>query len=152
MQDSDRKHILRRIAEVENRITGLQEEQEEAQATLRALRIQLAHADPQICITHKDTDEAHVSEHLTPAEKVALFLRLFRGRDDVYLCAALSTGDLGVIALFGSQQTTTLPLLLYQRLGAYQMNEAAVTALILLLLCLSLFVAIERVFGGRQRA
>jgi hypothetical protein len=44
----------------------------------------LAHADPQICITHKDTDEAHVSEHLTPAEKVALFLRLFRGRDDVY--------------------------------------------------------------------
>ncbi len=84
MQDSDRKHILRRIAEVENRITGLQEEQEEAQATLRALRIQLAHADPQICITHKDTDEAHVSEHLTPAEKVALFLRLFRGRDDVY--------------------------------------------------------------------
>jgi thiamine transport system permease protein len=68
------------------------------------------------------------------------------------LCAALSTGDLGVIALFGNQQTTTLPLLLYQRLGAYQMNEAAVTALILLLLCLSLFVAIERVFGGRRRA
>ncbi len=68
------------------------------------------------------------------------------------LCAALSTGDLGVIALFGSQQTTTLPLLLYQRLAAYRMDEAAVTALVLLLLCLALFVVIERSVAGRPRA
>ncbi len=68
------------------------------------------------------------------------------------LCAALSTGDLGVIALFGSQQTTTLPLLLYQRLAAYRMDEAAVTALVLLLLCLALFVVIERSVAGRARA
>ncbi len=68
------------------------------------------------------------------------------------LCAALSTGDLGVIALFGSQDTTTLPLLLYQRLASYQMGEAAVTALVLLALSLGLFAALERAIGGRARA
>ena len=68
------------------------------------------------------------------------------------LCAALSTGDLGVVALFGSQDVTTLPLLLYQRLAGYQMGEAAVTALFLLTLSLMLFGGIERVIGGRARA
>jgi len=65
------------------------------------------------------------------------------------LCAALSTGDLGVVALFGSQDVTTLPLLLYQRLAGYQMGEAAVTALFLLTLSLLLFGGIERLIGGR---
>jgi thiamine transport system permease protein len=64
------------------------------------------------------------------------------------LCAALSTGDLGVIALFGTRDTITLPLLLYQRLGSYQMEAAAVTALVLLGLCLLLFHLIERGIGG----
>ena len=64
------------------------------------------------------------------------------------LCAALATGDLGVIALFGTQDTATLPLLLYQRLAGYQMGQAAVTALVLLSLCFGLFMLIERVIGG----
>lgn len=68
------------------------------------------------------------------------------------LCAALSTGDLGVIALFGTQDTTTLPLLLYQRLGSYQMDAAAVTALLLLTLSLGLFLGLERLLGGRPHA
>lgn len=68
------------------------------------------------------------------------------------LCAALATGDLGVIALFGTQDTTTLPLLLYQRLGSYRMEQAAVTALALVLLSLALFVLIERLVGGRRGA
>ena len=66
------------------------------------------------------------------------------------LCAALSTGDLGVIALFGTQDTTTLPLLLYQRMSSYQMDQAAVTALVLVMMCLGLFVIIERAVGGRS--
>ena len=66
------------------------------------------------------------------------------------LCAALSTGDLGVIALFGTQDTTTLPLLLYQRMSSYQMDQAAVTALVLVAMCLGLFVIIERWVGGRS--
>ena len=65
------------------------------------------------------------------------------------LCAAISVGDLGVIALFGSQDNATLPLLLYQKMASYRMDEAAVIALCLVLMCLGLFAAIERTVGGR---
>ncbi len=65
------------------------------------------------------------------------------------LASALAVGDLGVIALFGTQDSATLPLLLYGRIAAYQLDAAAVTALVLLGLCLGLFVAIERGVGGR---
>jgi thiamine transport system permease protein len=65
------------------------------------------------------------------------------------LSIALSFGDLGVIALFGSGDSPTLPMLLYQRLGAYQFRGAAVTALFLALLSLGLFAVIERGIGGR---
>ncbi len=64
------------------------------------------------------------------------------------VCSALAMGDLGVIALFGTPDTRTLPLLLYHRMGSYRMDEAAVTALVLLVLSLLLFVAIERGLGG----
>ncbi len=64
------------------------------------------------------------------------------------LVTALSMGDLGVIALFGSPETATLPLLLYQRLSAYQMPQAAVIAVFLLASCLLAFWLIERLIGG----
>ncbi len=64
------------------------------------------------------------------------------------LSATLSAGDLSAIALFGSQQITTLPLLLFQRMGSYRLDEAAVTAGLLLLLCLSLFLILQRLLGG----
>ncbi|UTV27433.1 thiamine/thiamine pyrophosphate ABC transporter permease ThiP [Photobacterium atrarenae] len=56
----------------------------------------------------------------------------------------LSLGDLGAIALFGSQGFQTLPLYLYQLLGSYQMDAAAVAALVLLLLSLGLFTLVEK--------
>lgn len=65
------------------------------------------------------------------------------------LVAALAMGDLGVIALFGSPATATLPLMLYYQLGAYLIAEAAVTALFLLLLCLGVFWMFERGLGGK---
>jgi thiamine transport system permease protein len=65
------------------------------------------------------------------------------------LTAALAVGDLGVIALFGTQGTATLPLLLYQRMAAYQLDAAAVTAVVLAALCFGLFAVIERGVGGR---
>lgn len=68
------------------------------------------------------------------------------------LVTALAMGDLGVIALFGTPQTTTLPLLLYQQLGAYLISEAAVTAAFLLGLCLLTFWLLERFIGGRKHA
>jgi thiamine transport system permease protein len=67
------------------------------------------------------------------------------------LSAALAVGDLGVIALFGTQDTTTLPLVIYQRMAAYQLDAAAVTALVLTALCFGLFAAIERGVGGHGR-
>lgn len=67
------------------------------------------------------------------------------------LTSALAVGDLGVIALFGTQDTATLPLLMYQRMNAYQLDAAAVTALLLVMLCLGLFVVIERWVGGHGR-
>lgn len=66
------------------------------------------------------------------------------------LSMILSLGDLGAIAMFGSQSLTTLPWLLYQQLGNYRLTEAAATALLLLLLCLSLFWLVERGLGGKH--
>jgi thiamine transport system permease protein len=66
------------------------------------------------------------------------------------LSAALSVGDLGVIALFGSDQFRTLPWLLYQKSGRYQSDEASAIALVLLLLSLAFFTGIERLVGGRD--
>ena len=64
------------------------------------------------------------------------------------VAATLSLGDLGVVALFGSQDFATLPLLLYRAMGGFRMGEAAVIAALLSLLCLALFLAIE---GGLGR-
>lgn len=62
---------------------------------------------------------------------------------------ALSLGDLGVIALFGSDAVQTLPYLLFQRLGSYRTADAAGLALLLGLLCLVLILAADRL--GRKR-
>lgn len=66
------------------------------------------------------------------------------------LVAAMSAGDLGVVALFGSPDIQTLPLLMYQRLGSYQSDAAGVTAVVLLGLCLAIFVILERIVGGKN--
>jgi thiamine transport system permease protein len=60
------------------------------------------------------------------------------------VATALSLGDLGVAAFFGSGNILTLPLLLYQRMGAYRMNESASVALLLALLVLALFLAAQK--------
>jgi len=63
------------------------------------------------------------------------------------LTAALSMGDLGVIALFADPDRATLPLKVYQLMGAYRMDQAAGAALLLLLLSLGMFWLFDR--GGR---
>ncbi|WP_407073136.1 thiamine/thiamine pyrophosphate ABC transporter permease [Rosenbergiella australiborealis] len=57
--------------------------------------------------------------------------------------ALMSLGDFGVIALFGSQDFQTLPFYLYQQIGAYRSQQAAVTALLLLAICFLFFMLIE---------
>lgn len=51
----------------------------------------------------------------------------------------LSMGDLTVIALFGSQDFNTLPLYLYQLMGSYQLESAAVVSLVLFALSIGIF-------------
>lgn len=63
------------------------------------------------------------------------------------LAAALSMGDLGVIALFARSDQETLPLAMFRLMGAYQMEAAAGVALILLIFCLGVFWLFDR--GGR---
>ena len=62
---------------------------------------------------------------------------------------ALSLGDLGVIALFGSDQMQTLPYLLLARMGSYRTQDAAGLALILGLVCLLLVFLADRL--GKER-
>ena len=68
------------------------------------------------------------------------------------LASALATGDLTAIALFGSEREATLALLVYRALGSYRMDEAAVLALLLVLLCLLVFTVIEGVGRVAARA
>ncbi|RWA70145.1 thiamine/thiamine pyrophosphate ABC transporter permease [Mesorhizobium sp.] len=56
---------------------------------------------------------------------------------------ALSLGDLGVIALFGSDSVQTLPYLLLARMGSYRTADAAGLALLLGLVCLVLVAAAD---------
>ncbi|WP_259917696.1 thiamine/thiamine pyrophosphate ABC transporter permease ThiP [Jannaschia sp. M317] len=64
------------------------------------------------------------------------------------LTAALAAGDLGVITLFATPDQATLPLMLYQLMGSYRMEEAKAAALLLVLLSLGLFWIFER--GSRD--
>ena len=66
------------------------------------------------------------------------------------LAAALSLGDLGIAALFGSERLVTLPLLLQQRMGSYRQADAAALAGVLAGLCLLIFAAGEQ-FARRLR-
>ena len=66
------------------------------------------------------------------------------------LTAALSMGDLGVIALFADPDRATLPLQVYRLMGSYQMEAAAGAALLLLFTSLGLFWLFDR--GGRLGA
>ncbi len=66
------------------------------------------------------------------------------------IAAALSMGDLGVIALFADAETATLPLQIYRLMGAFRMEAAAGAALLLMGVCFALFWLFDR--GGRVDA
>ncbi|MCV3207893.1 thiamine/thiamine pyrophosphate ABC transporter permease [Mesorhizobium sp. YC-39] len=63
---------------------------------------------------------------------------------------ALSLGDLGVIALFGSDSVQTLPYLLLARMGSYRTADAAGLALLLGLVCLALVFAADWLGRGER--
>ena len=59
------------------------------------------------------------------------------------LAAALSVGDLGVIALFGDTGSQTLPLLMLSLMGAYRMEAAAAVGLVLAACAFGLFLTFD---------
>lgn len=63
---------------------------------------------------------------------------------------ALSLGDLGAIALFGSDRIITLPWLLYQKLGSYRTDDAAGLALLLGIATMGLILMADRL-GNRSK-
>ncbi len=63
------------------------------------------------------------------------------------LAFCFSLGDLGVIALFGTQDFQTLPLMMFRALGSYRSNDAAAIAAILLLGTIFAFVGLPRLFS-----
>ncbi|MGX3065732.1 thiamine/thiamine pyrophosphate ABC transporter permease ThiP [Ursidibacter arcticus] len=65
-------------------------------------------------------------------------------RNAFALAMSASLGSFTVIAFFGSPDFSTLPYLLYQQLGSYRMDDAAVTALVLMLLTFLPFLIIEQ--------
>lgn len=65
-------------------------------------------------------------------------------RNAFALAMASSLGSFAVIAFFGSPDFSALPYLLYQQLGSYRMEDAAVTALVLMLLAFLPFLLIEQ--------
>ncbi len=66
------------------------------------------------------------------------------------IATALSLGDLGVITLFGSGDLITLPLLIYQYMGAYRLDAAASVSLLTAVAVLGLFW-IGHILGGPGR-
>ncbi|MCF8484404.1 MAG: thiamine/thiamine pyrophosphate ABC transporter permease ThiP [Rhodobacteraceae bacterium] len=66
------------------------------------------------------------------------------------LSAALSMGDLGVIALFAGDRGATLPLVVQRLMGAYRMEQAMGAALLLVAASFALFWAFDA--WGRRYA
>jgi thiamine transport system permease protein len=67
------------------------------------------------------------------------------------LAFSLALGDLSAIALFGRDDMTTLPLLLYQQMGAYRMEQAEATAALLMFLSFLSFGVITGMMGSHAR-
>lgn len=62
------------------------------------------------------------------------------------LAFCFSLGDLGVIALFGTQDFQTLPLMMFRALGAYRNNDAGAIAALLLILTVAAFTGLPHLF------
>ena len=68
----------------------------------------------------------------------------------IAIAITLSAGDLSAIALFGTENFSTLPMEIYRNLGAYRMPEAGVISMILLTFNVATFLLLERFIGGRE--
>jgi hypothetical protein len=86
MSKPEKTKTLQQIADVEQKLVQLRKQQEEAEATLRSLRESLSQGeeDTAVITDHLEKVPTSIGKELSRSEKVSLFLRLFRGREDVY--------------------------------------------------------------------
>jgi thiamine transport system permease protein len=68
------------------------------------------------------------------------------------LAAALSMGDLGVVALFADPRQATLPMELFRLMSAYRTEHAAGAGLVLLAASLAFFWVFDRWGRGNANA
>ena len=107
---------------------------------------------PEAQTLHTDYHRLAAALNLTPAARLrwVTLPRLARPTGFAAgLSAALAMGDLGVIALFASDNAT-LPLTIHRLMGAYRMDDAAAAALLLVILSFALFWAFDA--AGRHAA
>ena len=86
MKPESRESILQEIAEAKQQITHLRKKQEEAEITLQLLNERLFQHDK--AKNHQATnltgDSIQADGTMSPEQIIALFHRLFLGREDVY--------------------------------------------------------------------
>jgi len=120
---------------------------------IMALPFALRILTPSVRDTHANYDRLATSLNLTGFTWLRLVL-IPRIRPNLgFACgltAAMSMGDLGVIALFADPQTATLPLQMYRLMGAYRMELASGAAVLLLGLSFGIFWLFDK--GGRAGA
>lgn len=68
------------------------------------------------------------------------------------LSFCFSFGDLGVISVFGNRDFSTLPWVLYQKMGSYRTTDAAGIALILLVTTFVVFTVVPRCYREKRDA
>lgn len=108
---------------------------------------------PEAQALHRDYDRLASTLRLQGLTRLALVTlpRLARPLGfGAGVAAALSLGDLGVIALFAGEAQATLPLVIHRLMGAYQMEAAAGAALLLVTMGFALFALFD--LGGRRAA
>ena len=113
---------------------------------LMSLPFALAVMIPAMEKTARRYDKLAFSLGLNPLQRWRYAEWPYLRRSVGYIAAlsfSLSLGDLGVIALFGSREITTLPWYLYQLMGSYRTTDAAGVALVLLVLVFGVFFAVQ---------
>ncbi len=108
---------------------------------------------PEAHALHRDYDRLARALHLQGAARLTLVTlpRLARPLGfGAGVAAALSMGDLGVIALFAGDAQATLPLMVQRLLGSYQMQAAGGASLLLVTISFGLFALCD--WGGRRAA
>lgn len=107
---------------------------------------------PEAQVLHRDYHRLTASLNLTAAARLRWIILPRLARPTGFaagLTAAFAMGDLGVIALFGSNDAT-LPLTIHRLMGAYRMDDAAAAAVLLVALSFALFWAFDT--AGRHAA